>query len=139
MINGKELMIGDYVDVNDNDDIVVLGVVKEIRDEGEQLTVSINGDNVFDVCADEDVFPITLTKEFFLQNGFRELHIFDELHINETFSWLCNVDIRVAVKNIHGNCFRCEVNEIKIKYVHEFQHLMRLRGLSDYANKLKIE
>lgn len=138
MIHGKELMIGDYVDFNTNGTEVVLGIVKEIRDEGEQLTVSINCDSVFDACTDEDVFPITLTKEFFLQNGFTELQISDKLNINETSSWLYNEDTGVAVRIIHGNCFRCAISGIKIKYVHEFQHLMRLRGLLEYANNLKI-
>lgn len=40
-----------------------------------------------------------------------------------------NEDTGVAVRIIHGNCFRCAISGIKIKYVHEFQHLMRLRGL----------
>lgn len=54
------------------------------------------------------------------------------------FTLLYNKDIKVAVKIIHGNCFKCEINGIKLEYVHEFQHLMRLLGLFKYANNLKV-
>lgn len=133
MINGKELMIGDYVDVNDNDDIVVLGVIKEICDNGEQLTVSINDDKVFDVCNDEDIFPIILSKEFFLKNGFTELYEDSDI------VRLYNRDNRLRVNKYPTEVLsRWSVSGIDINYVHEFQHYLRLENLSDYANNLKI-
>ncbi len=130
MINGKELMIGDYVNFNTNGTEVVLGIVKEIRDEGEQLTVSVNGDKVFDTCADEDICSIKLSEEFFLKNGFKEL-CRTEYSIR-----LYNSDLYLRVKITPENHFTC--NHIDINYVHEFQHYLRLVNLSDYANNLKI-
>lgn len=133
MINGKGLMIGDYVDVNGNNDIIVPGVVKEIRDEGKQLTVSINDDKFFDICADEDVFPIKLTEEFLLKNGFTGLYA------DEHIVRLYDHDIRLRVNTRPpGYCFRCRVPEIGFDFVHEFQHYLRLANLSDYANNLKL-
>ncbi len=133
MINGKELMIGDYVDVNDNDDVVVLGVVKEICDEGEQLTVSINDDKVFDVCADEDISPIILSKEFFLKNGFAELYA--DNHIARLYNRDKGL---IVIFYPPDNCFRCGTDKIVINYVHEFQRYLRLVNLPGYANRLKI-
>ena len=138
MLSGKELMLGDYVNIAEYDYPPVVGIVKEIHADGEEMLISIDNDKVYDVLSDKDISVLFLSKTFFLENGFEELHIFEKLHINENFSWLCNGDIKVAVKIIHGNCFKCEVNGIKIEYVHEFQHLMRLRGLSEYANNLKV-
>lgn len=136
MINGKELMIGDYVAIAEYDSLGV-GVVKEIHADGEEMCISIDG-QVCDVLADKDISALFLSKIFFLENGFEELRAFEALHINETYSLLCNGDIKAVVKIIHGDCFKCEVNGIKIEYVHEFQHLMRLLGLSEYANNLKV-
>ena len=133
MINGKELMIGDYVNFNTNGTEVVLGIVKEIRDEGEQLTVSVNGDKVFDTCADEDICSIKLSEEFFLKNGFIELYK-DEHTVR-----LYNRDNCLRV-NIYPpeNYVRFRVGGIDINYVHEFQHYLRMVGLSEMANNLKI-
>lgn len=128
MINGKELMIGDYVAIAEYDSLGV-GVVKEIHADGEEMCISIDG-QVCDVLADKDISALFLSKIFFLENGFEVL--------NETYSLLYNGDIKVVIKLYKGDSFKCEVNGIKIEYVHEFQHLMRLLGLSEYANNLKV-
>lgn len=139
MLNGKELMLGDYVNIADYDYPEVVGVVREILSDGEEMLIScVDNDNDKLTINDEYVHELFLSKTFFLENGFEEVRAFEKLHINETFSLLCNVDIKVAVKIIHGNCFKCEVYGIEMNYVHEFQHILRLMGLSDYANNLKV-
>ena len=131
MLNGKELMLGDYVNIADYDFPEAVGVVKEIHANGEEMYISIDG-QVYDVLSDKDISVLFLSKTFFLENGF------EEFHTSESNTWLFNKDTSVIVKIIHGNCFKCEINGIKLEYVHEFQHLMRLLGLYDYANNLKI-
>lgn len=131
MLNGKELMLGDYVNIADYDFPEAVGVVKEIHANGEEMYISIDG-QVYDVLSDKDISVLFLSKTFFLENGFKELQIYKD------FTLLYNKDIKVAVKIIHGNCFKCEINGIKLEYVHEFQHLMRLLGLFKYANNLKV-
>lgn len=139
MLNGKELMLGDYVNIADYDYPEVVGIVREILSDGEEVLIScVDDDKDKLTINDEYVHELFLSKTFFLENGFEEVRAFEKLHINETFSLLCNVDIKVAVKIIHGNCFKCEVYGIEMNYVHEFQHLMRLLGLSEYANNLKV-
>ena len=131
MLNGKELMLGDYVNIADYDFPEAVGVVKEIHANGEEMYISIDG-QVYDVLSDKDISVLFLSKTFFLENGF------EEFHTSESNTWLFNKDTCVIVKIIHGNCFKCEINGIKLEYVHEFQHLMRLLGLYDYANNLKV-
>ena len=131
MLNGKELMLGDYVNIADYDFPEAVGVVKEIHANGEEMYISIDG-QVYDVLSDKDISVLFLSKTFFLENGF------EEFHTSESNTWLFNKDTSVIVKSIHGNCFKCEINGIKLEYVHEFQHLMRLLGLYDYANNLKV-
>ena len=131
MLNGKELMLGDYVNIADYDFPEAVGVVKEIHANGEEMYISIDG-QVYDVLSDKDISVLFLSKTFFLENGFKELQIYND------FTLLYNKDIKVAVKIMHENCFRCEVYGIEMNYVHEFQHLMRLLGLFEYANNLKV-
>ena len=131
MLNGKELMLGDYVNIADYDLPEAVGVVEEIYANGKEMYISIDG-QAYDILSDKDISVLFLSKTFFLENGFKELQIYKD------FTLLYNKDIKVAVKIIHGNCFKCEINGIKLEYVHEFQHLMRLQGLFEYANNLKV-
>ena len=130
MLNGNELMLGDYVNIAEYDYPEVVGKIKAIYTGGEEVLVNILEDSVlFDT---KDISEISLSKTFFLENGF------EEFHTSESNTWLFNKDTNVIVKIIHGNCFKCEINGIKLEYVNEFQHLMRLLGLFDYANNLKV-
>ena len=124
-------MLGDYVNIIDYDFPEAVGVVEEIYANGKEMYISIDG-QAYDILSDKDISVLFLSKTFFLENGF------EEFHTSESNTWLFNKDTNVIVKIIHGNCFKCEINGIKLEYVHEFQHLMRLLGLYDYANNLKV-
>ena len=133
MLNGKELMLGDYVNIAEYDYPEVVWIVREIHVDGDEILVScIDNDNDKLTLTDEYIHELFLSKTFLLENGFKELHVYED------FTLLYNEDIKVAVKIIHGNCFKCKINNINLEYVHEFQHLMRLLGLYDYANNLKV-
>ena len=130
MLNGNELMLGDYVNIAEYDYPEVVGKIKAIYTGGEEVLVNILEDSV--LFNTKDISVLFLSKIFFLENGF------EEFHTSKSNIWLFNKDTNVIVKIIHGNCFKCEINGIKLEYVHEFQHLMRLLGLFDYANNLKV-
>lgn len=132
MINGKELMIGDYVAIAEYDSLDV-GVVKEIHADGEEMCISIDG-QVCDVLADKDISALFLSKAFFLENGYTELY--RDNHVTRLYN-RNYIGLRV---NIYPpeNYVRFRVDGIEINYVHEFQHYLRLVNLSDYANSLKI-
>ena len=137
MINGKELMIGDYVDVSGHGNPIELGIVKEIYDGGNEMTITIkdciikNCDGIF---AENEISPIELTEEFFLKNGYAKLY--RDNHVTRLYN-RNNIGLRV---NIYPpeNYVRFRVDGIEINYVHKFQHYLRLVKLSDYANNLKI-
>lgn len=123
-------MLGDYVNIAEYDYPQVVGVVKEILADGEEMLISVDNDKL--TLDDEHIHELFLSKTFFLENGFKAVHV------NESYTLLCNEDIDVPVKITHGNCFKCAINGIEIEYVHEFQHFLRLLDLSEYANNLKI-
>lgn len=125
-------MLGDYVNIADYGFPEVIGVVKEIFTDGDEILVSCIDDNDKLTLTDEYVHELFLSKTFLLENGF------EEFHTSKSNTGLFNKDTNIIVKIINGNCFKCEINGIELKYVHEFQHLMRLRGLYDYANNLKV-
>lgn len=128
MINVKELMIGDYVDVGADDCPPAVAVVEEIYGKANKALLSICKSSVtFDA---DDISPIMLTKDFFLRNGFIELYTDEQLY---------NYDNRLRISMYPSKYFiRWSVNTMDINYVHEFQHYLRLVGLSEMANNLKI-
>lgn len=128
MINVNELMIGDYVNVGADDCPPAVAVVEEIYGKFNRALLSICKSSVtFDA---DDISPIMLTKDFFLQNGFIELYTDEQLY---------NYDNRLRISMYPSKYFiRWSVNTMDINYVHEFQHLLRLVGLSEMANNLKI-
>lgn len=71
MINGKELMIGDYVNISRHDNFIELGIVHKICYKGKEIHISL--DNIIGIFSEHEVSPIKLTEEFFLKNGFKEL------------------------------------------------------------------
>lgn len=143
MINGKELMIGDYVDLSNNDSNIVLGIVKGLFTKWDGYFIGIgeigkdeDEDEDFELCrTEEEIRPIKLTEEFFLKNRFKVLYPY-----RNVVRIYCQEDITLKVDLWQTETgLRCSVyDRIRVNYVHEFQHLLRLIGLSEMANNLKI-
>lgn len=131
MINGKELMIGDYVDISRHGNPIGLDIIQGVSDVGYETTIYL--EKCSGIFAGNEISPIALTKEFFLKNGFTELYA--DAHIVRLY----NHDNRLRV-NVYPpeNYVRFRVGAIDINYVHDFQHYLRLVGLSEMANNLKI-
>ena len=129
-------MIGDYVDISAHGNPIELGIVKEIYDiygEGIEITIGTKiGDGTF---ARYEISPIALTKEFFLKNKFKVLYAY-----HNVIRLYCQEDITLKVDLWQTEAgLRCSVyDRIRVSYVHEFQHLLRLVGLSEMANNLKL-
>ena len=132
MINVKELMIGDYVDVPGHGNPIELGIVEEVSDVGNETTISL--EYCPGIFAGNEISPIALTKEFFLENGFAELY--RDNHVTRLYN-RNNIVLRVNIYPLE-NYVRFRVDGIAINYVHEYQHYLRLVGLSEMANNLKI-
>ena len=127
MIDCKELMIHDYVSIRGN--YPSPAKIIEILYEGEESRLLLDEDS--EIAYKEDLWPIALTKGFFINNGFRVLYN-DEKLIS-----LYNQEYSLRVNIINGNKF--EVRPIGyMEYVHEFQHLLRMFKLYEYADNLKV-
>ena len=127
MIDCKRLMIYDYVSIKGN--FPLPAKVCETLYEGEECVFNLDGDakNIYK----ENIWPIALTKEFFINNGFEILY-----NDKQTIK-LYNREHSLRVNIIDGNKF--EVRPIGyIEYVHEFQHLLRMFKLYEYADNLKV-
>lgn len=137
MINVKELMIGDYVDVSGHGNPIEIGIVKEIYEiYGEGIEITIRLKDCDGIFAENEISPIALTKEFFLKNKFKVLYTY-----HNVVRIYCQKDVTLTIDLWPTeDGLRCSVynDKIRVNYVHEFQHLLRLIGLSEMANNLKI-
>ena len=127
MIDCKELMIHDYVSIRGN--YPSPAKIIEILYEGEECIFNLNGEpkNIYK----KDIYPIALTKKFFINNGF------EISFINKHVVKLYNKEHSLKVNIINGNKF--EVRPIGyMEYVHEFQYLLRMFKLCEYADNLKV-
>lgn len=130
MINVKELMLGDYVNTNSvESEAPIVGVIHEILHGGNTFGMIIDEDHYFHA---EEVFPIKLTKDFFLKNGFEPMGEFPKGVVK-----LYNEDLVLDVLVTDDDRFSFwAIGDLK--YVHEFQNLLRLRGFDDFADNLKV-
>lgn len=121
----SELQLGDYVSCLGSHMIVVslsfncdepIGIILPLTNS--PLT------NIF-TFKEKDVYPIILDESIFIQNNFNP----------EIVSWWRPEGedfFKIAIMN--ENTSLCT----KIKYAHELQHALRLCGLSELADNLKI-
>ena len=127
MIDCKELMIHDYVSFRGN--YPSPAKIIEILYEGEESRLYLDEDS--EIAYKEDLLPIALTKKFFINNGFKVLYN------DKKLTNLYNQEYSLRVNIINGNKY--EVLPIGyMEYVHEFQHLLRMFKLYEYADNLKV-
>lgn len=113
MVNVNELMVGDYVDVGTNGCPPAVAVVEEIYGKANRALLSICKSSVtFDA---DDISPIMLTKDFFLQNGFIECYIREDYMILEHYGYGLKIHLRPDSDSVHGG-----------NYVHIADHLRKI-------------
>ena len=61
MLNGNELMLGDYVNIADYDLPEAVGVVEEIYANGKEMYISIDG-QAYDILSDKYISVLFLSK-----------------------------------------------------------------------------
>lgn len=93
-----------------------------------------NETDPFDGIYEEDgIAPIELTREIMKANGFCFIKslsaVYDDYFYNE------EMDILITADYIIRND---DIGDVKIKYVHECQHLLRFCGFDDSADNFKI-
>lgn len=134
MVNVNELMVGDYVDVSGHGNPIELGIVEEVSDVGNETTIGLK--DCSGIFAGNEISPIALTEEFFLKNKFKVLYTY-----HNVVRIYCQKDVTLKIDLWQTeDGLRCSVfdDKIRVNYVHEFQHLLRLIGLSEMANNLKL-
>ena len=116
-INSKNLMIGDWVIYHPN-----------VLSEEDSYPVQIEGGKDIDrASTDECFYPIELTTELLLKNGFEQdgnMFYFDN-NTKEDYVGFCIGKI--------SNCFVFFTNfrTIAVQYVHQLQHLLRECDVDD--------
>lgn len=134
-MNTKELQIGDWVLKRDEGYATVIGI--------DHLgTVDTSRGITIDMC----LKPVPLTPEILVLNGFEKVPTAPHSYFNSDL-WDCDVIIDISgdtyedTWHVHkftdhnDNAFVC----FSLCYVHELQHVLRLCGLFESADNLKLE
>ena len=141
-MKANELMIGDWVMVNDVEHTHLLQVAEILMKSGTYYaTLYWDGmpDNVNPetLTADVDkVLPIPLTKEILEKNGFEKRwqdnfeYFNDDEGLNITFHPKSSNYTNGAYDYIDIERGCLTINEMPIAFVHELQHALRLCGIS---------
>ena len=77
------------------------------------------------------VKPILLTPEILEKNGWKNDGLWHEYQDGKNIIQDCLPDMRGIINGI-------EIKEFQCKYVHQYQHLLRLCGLDELADNFKI-
>ena len=77
------------------------------------------------------VKPIPLTIEILEKNGWKDDGLWYEYLDDKATIQSCPPDMRGIINGI-------EIKEFQCKYVHQYQHLLRLCGLDELADNFKI-
>jgi len=120
MIKVTELMINDWVSINDSNykvkNIKKKGVIKLYEDtQWGEHEIDFNTDSLEDVLQ-----PIPLTEEILEKNGYKRGLLIREYKISDGLHY----DLEGGLL-LFGHEYGT-VLEIKCNYVHEFQHLLKL-------------
>lgn len=139
MIKTSELMLGDLVLLADGQIAKVVSLYKNHKGSGGEIIVDSDLKIFNSLVRDEDIKPILLVEDILLKNGFRITGSFIEL---VEYAWNdVNDEICIFYNRENNNpYFYVEIAnvEVKIKYFHELQHLLRMCGFNKLANNLKI-
>lgn len=131
----KQLQIGDWVSINDND-LRVNGNCKveyvEKSDEEYGVVVSDRQLVFFNDCVE----PIPITAEILEKNGYAIVNS-QRYELGEYESeYYVNVNHKKHIAHINGH--KNNANLYDCIYVHELQHALRLCGLNELADSLKV-
>lgn len=140
----KELMIGDLVHLYVNNEGITNEDVKVVTLCEDSITI-LNKFGVDEEYREDDVIdgvsaitPVPLTEEMLKANGFKYKEIDNEWWHYDEFPFS---DFQIGYEDEDDKCviFDFGTTNIKVNYVHELQHALRLCGLNELADNFKIE
>ena len=127
-IRCKDLCVGDWVANRNGSPMQIVAV-----DEDNAYACEGNEERPW-IFGDDEGYepqPIVLTPEILEKNGWKEAKFWHEYQDGENFIQCCLPDMRGIINGIEFKEFQC-------KYVHQYQHLLRLCGLEEIADNFKI-
>lgn len=138
-MEAKQLQIGDFVSYLG--DPVRVTAVRTVYDDRTNPIGIMSPLKIEYFLKEEDVKPVPLTTDILINNGFRQDTIGSGLirHIDGAENLYVLVNYRH-----NGECRSVEISNgvynlsRPVRYVHEFQHALRLCGLSELAKALKV-
>ena len=127
-IRCKDLMVGDYIANRNGSPMQIVAVDEDnaYACEGNEERPWIFGDN-----EGYEPQPIPLTPEILEKNGWKDDGLWYEYQDGTNTIQSCLPDMRGIINGI-------EIKEFQCKYVHQYQHLLRLCGLNELADNFKI-
>lgn len=126
-MKAADLMIGDWVKIKGHLDY---DKVQEIaRDENMQWYISFACSATLFRAYEFELIP--LTPEILEKNGWKDDGLWYEYQDGTNTIQSCLPDMRGIINGI-------EIKEFQCKYVHQYQHLLRLCGLDELADNVKV-
>lgn len=137
----SELQIGDWVSCL-GDPVRVTAVRTVYDDRTNPIGIMSRAKDIEYFFKEENVKPVPLTTDILINNGFGQDTICSGLilHIDNSE----NLYVLVNYRWYNGECRNVEISNgmynlsRPVRYVHELQHALRLCGLDELANNLKI-
>ena len=127
-IRCRDLMVGDLVANRNGSPMQIVAVDEDnaYAWTGNEERPWIFGDN-----EGYEPQPIILTLEILEKNGWKDDGLWYEYQDGTNTIQSCLPDMRGIINGI-------EIKEFQCKYVHQYQHLLRLCGLNELADNFKI-
>ena len=127
-IRCKDLMVGDWVANRNGSPMQIVAV-----DEDNAYACEGNEERPW-IFGDDEGYepqPIVLTPEILEKNGWKDDGLWHEYQDGTNTIQSCLPDMRGIINGI-------EIKEFQCKYVHQYQHILRLCGLNELADNFKI-
>lgn len=131
----KDLMIGDWVKVEQTTEVVNAKVLGVYKDGVINYEVDYSGVRATNQIHSDYVSPIELTEEILVKNGFSYKHKEETCSTCSYHHWqlvgeyLALDDCQYWRKEKKDDLPRFRIAGIDVNYVHQLQHLLRLCGV----------
>lgn len=141
-MKANELQIGDWVINSNGKPMRYSGIFKHYDPLCEspytRLRLMWDDNEGIDV-AESYVNPLPLTEEILKANSLTH-----KVYCHEYDEWVIEVETHYSWWLLHiyhtvDESYDYRIEDFPISYVHELQHALRLCGLNDLANTLKVE
>lgn len=133
-MKANELMIGDWIKLNNSPEYYkVYGI--EIMSRGDACRLKNDEYNTDSWC--DRICPIPLTEDILKANGFK----CRKTNACPRYSLIDNIGHKLIsfLRDNTGYEIQVGGNRVRLNYVHELQHALRLCGLNELADNFKLE